>query len=236
MRGLYVVFEGPDGAGKSTTMKTVAEVLPRKLGYALPIELTSHPGSTPLGQHLRQLVKYPETIDPAIKIDSLSRQLLYMVDTIGFVKQRLVPLTNDGTTVFADRSSFISAMVYGTAEGLNLSDIDRLFQLITPPKIDRLYVLQCPWQVGKQRLDARGNLDHFERKPADFFRKVEEIYDRLVTGPAELTLLVSRSVSPRNVVYVDSTLPLDRVVDTITTDLVNVVKELTVSSGEKTTD
>jgi dTMP kinase len=233
MRGLYVVFEGNDGAGKSTTMKAVAEALPKKLGRQIDLELTNHPGSTPLGKHLRQLVKYPETIDPEIKIDSLSRQILYMVDTVSFIKQKLQPALASGRTIFADRSSFISALVYGTAEGLNLADIDRLFQLITPPKMDRLYVLRCPWQVGKQRLDTRGNPDHFERKPSEFFRKVEEAYDRLVTGPEERTLLVSRSVSPKNIVYVDSILPLDRVVDTITTDLVNVIRDLAVSSSEE---
>lgn len=232
MRGLYIVFEGNDGAGKSSTMKAVADALPKKLGRNITLELTHHPGSTPLGKHLRQLVKYPETIDPGIKIDSLSRQILYMVDTVSFIKQKLQPALEAGTTVFADRSSFISALVYGTAEGLNLADVDRLFQLITPPKMDRLYVLRCPWQVGKQRLDTRGNPDHFERKPSEFFRKVEEAYDRLITGPEERTLLVSRSVSPKNVVYVDSILPMDRVVDTITTDLANVIRDLAVSSVE----
>lgn len=225
MRGLYVVFEGNDGAGKSTTMKAVAEALPKKLGSEIPLELTHHPGSTPLGKHIRQLVKYPEQIDPEIKIDSLSRQILYMVDTVSFIKQRLIPALDAGRTVFADRSSFISALAYGTAEGLDLADIDRLFQLITTPKMDRLYVLRCPWQVGKSRLDRRANPDHFERKPPEFFRKVEEAYEQLVTGPEDRTLLVSQSVSPKNIVYIDSILPLDRVVDTITSDLVNVIRD-----------
>ncbi len=233
MRGLYVVFEGNDGAGKSTTMRAVAEALPKKLGQQIELELTNHPGSTPLGKHLRQLVKYPETIDSEIKIDSLSRQILYMVDTVSFIKQKLTPALEAGRTVFADRSSFISALVYGTAEGLNMADVDRLFQLITPPKMDRLYILRCPWQVGKQRLDTRNNPDHYERQSSEFFRKVEESYDRLVSGSEERTLLVSRSVSPKNIVYVDSILPLDRVVDTITTDLVNVIHDLASSSSEE---
>lgn len=233
MRGLYVVFEGNDGAGKSTTMKAVAEALPRKLGHAIDLELTNHPGSTPLGKHIRRLVKYPETIDSTIEIDSLSRQILYMVDTVSFIKQKLIPAIESGRTVFADRSSFISALVYGTAEGLNVADIERLFQLITPPKMDRLYVLRCPWQVGKQRLDTRGNPDHFERKPPEFFRKVEEAYERLITGPEERTLLVSKSVNPRNVVYVDSTGPMDRVVDAICSDLVSAIRDLAASSPDE---
>lgn len=226
-RGVYVIFEGGDGAGKSTTMKAVAEELTKRLPVTVPTHLTHHPGSTPLGTHIRKLVKYPEEIDANIRIDSLSRQILYMVDTVSFVKQRLEPALKANELVFADRSSFISAMAYGTAEGLDLADIERLFQLITPPKADRLYVLQCPWQVGKTRLEGRPeHADHFERKPAAFFAKIEEIYNNLITGPVERTMLVSRSVNLDNIIHIDSTLPLADVVDTIVTDLLTRVIKL----------
>ncbi len=233
-RGIYVIFEGNDGAGKSTTMKAVAEALPARLGRNVTIHLTHHPGSTPLGAHLRKLVKYPEEIDANIKIDSLSRQLLYMVDTVSFVKQRLEPALNNGETVFADRSSFISAMVYGTAEGLSLSDIDRLFQIIVPPKADRLYILRCPWIVGRERLTQRNEkLDHFERKPNAFFEKVEEIYDHLITGSSERTVLISKSVNLENIIYIDSTQPLHMVVDNIVSDLVKHTRVLNSISTEE---
>lgn len=230
MRGMYVVFEGADGAGKSTTMRAVAQELQRRVG-PIPHQLTYHPGSTPLGTHIRKLVKYPEQIDPDINIDPLSRQILYMVDTVSFVRQLLEPAISSGTSVFADRSSFISALVYGAAEGLKMVDIDRLFQLIVPPRMDRLYVLRCPWQVGRERLKQRNDLDHFERKPEAFFARLEEIYDRLITGPTDRTLLVTRSVSPQDLIYVDATAPLDRVVDIIVSDLVKLRAELE-ESGE----
>src|SRR5688572_9648711 len=136
MHGLYIVFEGPDGAGKSSTMKAVAEALPTRLSCSQPLRLTNDPGSTPLGAHLRKLVKNPELIDPAITIDSLSLQTLYMVDTISFIKQILEPALANDEIVFADRSSFVSAMAYGLSEGLDFPVIERLFQLITPPQAD----------------------------------------------------------------------------------------------------
>ncbi len=225
----YVVFEGNDGAGKTTTMQAVATALQTAIGHTIPFQLTHHPGSTPLGAHIRRLVKYPESLtsptEPPITIDNLSRQILYMVDTVSFIRQRLEPALARGELVFADRSSFISALVYGTAEGLALTDIDRLFQLITPPKMDRLYVLRCPWQVGRERLAKKNEQrDHFERKPHQFFRAVEDIYDNLLTGPAERLLLVSRSANPRDVVYIDSSAPFDKVVETIVADLAQLLK------------
>lgn len=220
---MYIVFEGPDGCGKSTTMKAVAEALPTALDQSLTIHQTFHPGSTPLGTHLRQLVKFPEKIDPTITIDPLSRQLLYMVDTVSFIKQRLEPALAIGETVFADRSSFISALAYGMAEGLTVEEVSRLFGVITPPQMDRLYILSCPWQVCRERLLSRpGQRDHWERKADNFFQRLEGIYNRLIAGPPERTVLVSNSVQLRNIIYVDSTLPLARVVDTIVKDLTTV--------------
>lgn len=225
MPGLYIVFEGSDGSGKSTTMTAVAEALTKTFG-PLPICLTNHPGSTPLGKHIRKLVKFPEQIDVDIKIDDLSRQVLYMVDTISFVRSILEPtLAKDGI-VFADRSSFISALVYGTADGLALTDIARLFQLITPPRIDRLYVMRCPWQVSQKRMGGtRTVLDHYDKKSIDFLKKIEEIYDNLITGPAARTVLISRSVAADNVMYVDATMSLDQVVSFVVADLRKIMEE-----------
>ena len=216
-QGLYVIFEGLDGSGKSTTMQGVTEAL----GDRLQIKQTHHPGSTPLGAHIRKLVKFPHEIDPNIQIDDLSRQMLYMVDTVSFIKSILEPALEAGETVFADRSSFISAMVYGIADGLNIEDVQRLFQLIVPPKADRLYILQCPCELGKERVqfNRTGTEDHYDKKSLFFFKKAQNIYDNLLTGSATQTILVSRAVALENVIYIDATQPSHKVVRDIVEDL-----------------
>lgn len=218
MSGMYVIFEGNDGAGKTTTMKAVSEELKRRHPGYEPL-LTHHPGSTPLGKHLRQLVKYPSQIDPSIIIDDLSRQMLYMVDAISFTKTLLEPALQDNRTVFADRSSYISALVYGFADGLSINEISRLFDIYTPPKADRLYVLQCPWSISKERTKERGELDHYDSKSMDFYNRVETMYSTLLSGPAEKTMLVSKSVALSDVKYIDTSWPVDTIVQTIVDDL-----------------
>ena len=99
---MYVIFEGVDGAGKSTTMNAVVDKLNSIIPGFNPV-MTSQPGSTPLGKHIRQLVKYPPTIDPSIQIDNLSRQLLYMIDMINYINVVLKPSLADRKAVFADR-------------------------------------------------------------------------------------------------------------------------------------
>lgn len=235
MSGLYVIFEGSDGAGKTSTMKAVAEAIPDLLqSHGLPkdkkVHLTHHPGSTPLGTHLRKLVKQPETIDPAIEIDPLSRQMLYMVDCISFAKSILEPALESNELVFADRSVLISAMVYGCAEGMSIEEVHRLFALYEPPKADRLYILRCPWTVAKERMiQDRGEdvkLDYFDRKPDGFFDTIASYYDDLITGPPERIMAVSRSVALDDVIYIDATQPIDRVVDQIIGDLDGIMSRV----------
>lgn len=219
---MYIIFEGNDGVGKSSTMHAVAE----KVRFERPdcdIVLTHHPGSTPLGAHIRQLVKFPHQIDPAINIDEYSRQLLYMVDTINFIKTLLIPSLEEGKTVFADRSSFISSMVYGLADGLNLSQISRLLELITPPKADKLFILQCPWQTAKARITkTRTELDHYDKKQAEFFERIERTYDTLLNGSPTQTMMVTKVVALSDVIYVDTTLSQNTVIDIISKHVIEL--------------
>lgn len=224
MTGLYLVFEGIDGAGKSTLMAKVDKGI-STLWPSYKIHSTHHPGSTPLGAHLRKLVKRPETIDPAIKIDDLSRQMLYMVDTISFVRSMLEPALERGEIVLADRSSFISALAYGMADGLSLADISRLFQIITPPRMDRLYVLSLPAQVGYERIKSNRGPDHYDRKPLEFFTRLETIYENLITGSAEQIALVTRSVAIDDVIYLDATTPPEQLANKVIEDVVRLKHE-----------
>jgi len=225
-QGLYAIFEGIDGAGKSTVMGRVAEKLQEhKETPLLPIKLTKHPGATPLGAHLRTLTKYPEQIDPDIEMDELSRQLLFMVDTTCFVKTVLEPSLKNGEIIFADRSSFISAIVYGTAGGLDLAQVNQMFSLVRPPRADRLYIFRCPWKIAKDRIKDRADgPDVYERKSKEFYDKVQDVYNNLVTGPPERLVMVNHSVALDDVIYVDATMPIDDVVTMITDDLFKVLQ------------
>ena len=228
-RGIYVIFEGMDGTSKTTSMHLAAQALREKLLPVFPdivIRETHHPGSTPLGKHLRQLVKYPTSISPDIEIDDLSRQMLYMVDTVAFVKSVLMPALADNEIVFADRSTFISALAYGSADGLSINDILRIFSVMTPPKADRVYILQCPWSVGKTRIHKeRTNLDHYDKMNDEYHDRLEKIYDNLVTGPAERTIAVSTCVAIDDIQYVDTNMDQEAVIATIMSDLLQLIAE-----------
>jgi len=218
-RGLWIVLEGPDGVGKTTAMDAVAS----QLAAARPdleIIKTRHPGATPLGRHLRQLVRAPADINPEIKLGALAIQLLMVVDHINFKDLVLEPALNRGAIVLADRCDLISGLVYGSASGLSPLQINSLFNLAARPRLDRLYVLTCPVELAKERLQARqGNrLDEFERLDG-----VMDIYRTLLSKSSqERLVLLNRVVALENVKYIDSCPPADDVARAISTDVLRL--------------
>lgn len=222
MPGAYVIFEGGDGVGKSTIIEAVSKRLEKIDRFAGKVVTTRQPGGTILGTHLRKLVKYPHQIDPNMVIDDQSRQILYMVDSIACAKQVIQPAIEAGKIAMTDRSSFVSSLVYGIADGLDIEDIDRLFSLYTPPKADRLYILQCPYNVTRSRLsvaDSTLQKDHYDTKPSDFFAKIEQIYNDLLTGPIGWKILINRIVALENVKYIDSSRDAEKVAQEIADDI-----------------
>jgi len=223
LAGHYVIFEGPDLVGKSTTMHLVAEEL-RKTIKNYNIVETYHPGSTPLGAHLRKLVKFPHQIDPEIQIDNLSRQMLYMVDTVSFIKLKLEPLLKLDTIILSDRSSFISAMAYGIADGLKYADIKKLFDIVDTPQADRVYVLQCPHNVLEQRRDtSRDQTDHYDKKDIDFKLKLASIYNNLIVESSEQLSIVQKIVDVNNLKYINANRPSINIVNDIVDDISKLV-------------
>jgi dTMP kinase len=219
-RGLWVALEGPDGVGKTTTLEAVAD----QLSVARPdIEIvrTRHPGATPLGRHLRQLVKSPAEINPEIRLGSLSEQLLMIVDHINFKDLVLEPALARGAIILADRCDLISGLVYGMASGLSPLQLNSLFNLAARPRLDRLYVLTCPIELAKKRLIERqaDRLDKFERLDG-----VMDIYRTLLSKSAqERLVLLNRIVALENVKYIDTCPSIEEVARSISADVLRLV-------------
>jgi dTMP kinase len=171
--GKYIVFEGGDYAGKSTTLSMVAlklqEICDRK------VHITRHPGSTELGGGLRELIKNKNLV-----VDPIARQCVYAADAINFVNTMLIPALENGDIVLADRSSFISGLIYSSADEISKETYNKIWTIVNPPKIDRLYILQCDDSTLLNRMALRSNEDHYDNKPFEFMKAVHDQYSNLV--------------------------------------------------------
>ncbi len=178
--GLFIAFEGGEGAGKSTHLRRLTERLDR-LGVAHL--LVREPGGTPAGERIRQIV-----LDPETHIFAETELLLYLASRAEFVKRVVRPALDRGELVLADRFEMSTYAYQGIARGLGLERVRELNAFATGGlKPDGTVLLALDPDVGRGRL--RGEGDRLEREHADFHRAVAAAYEALAESePGVITI------------------------------------------------
>ncbi len=163
----FIVFEGGDGAGKSTQARALLRRLRRR---SLPAILTREPGGTPLGESLRRLLKTREGITPK------SELLLFAAARSQLVREVIRPALRNGITVICDRFSASTVAYQGYGRGLERDLVERINLTatggLTP---DLTILLYLPLSAGTA-LKAGHHGDHFDDAPDDFQERVREGY------------------------------------------------------------
>ena len=187
-RGRFLVFEGIEGAGKSTQLPLVE----RRLGDAgVKTLATREPGGTPLGESLRAVL-----LDPRFTGMSPAAELLVMFAARAEHLAKVIePALAAGTWVLCDRFTDATFAYQGGGRGVDATQIAALEETAQGGlRPDLVLVLDVPVEVGLARAGrrrqmtmgfpaapaeaglARGMTDRFEREDADFFRRVREVY------------------------------------------------------------
>jgi thymidylate kinase len=175
--------------------------------------LTHHPGATPLGKHIRKLVKTPEVFDEPgadpITIDEASVQILMMVDFNCFVNTKLIPYLDNGGIMLSDRTNYISSIVYGVAGGVKLTTINKWLGLVQSPSPDRVFVISNKWETIKERMQKatdRTKSDRYDFNES-FLHRVSDLYDNLLNLSPDALAMLSRYVPLEHIKYVNGDMP-----------------------------
>ncbi len=147
MSGVFIAFEGGEGAGKSTQARCLESHL-RAQGYNAV--LVREPGSTQLGDYLRAYLVNNEPIVP------LAELLLFEAARAQLVEERIRPLLDDGAVVIADRFAGSTVAYQGHGRGIKLDRIRWLNDFAT----GRLYpdltiLLSIDPLIGLERVNSR---------------------------------------------------------------------------------
>lgn len=166
-KGLFITFEGPEGAGKSTQCRRLAAWLKRR-GYS--VLLTREPGGTRIGRQLRKILlnKNHHEISPAVEL------FLYEASRAILVSEVIIPALKKGRAVIVDRFQDSTWTYQGWAGKMDLKLIDRLGQEVLGglrPQIT--FLLDLPVRKGLARVR---HPNRFEAKPLAFHEKVREGY------------------------------------------------------------
>ena len=183
-RGKFITFEGIDGAGKSTHIHWLAELL-RSQGHT--VVTTREPGGTPLGEKLRALL-----LTETMHLET--EALLMFAARREHVASVIEPALLRGDWVISDRFTDASFAYQGGGRGLQMNKLHILEDWVhghLQPDLTLLFDL--PLAVAQSRMTESRELDRFEREQAAFHERVRQAYldratqsgERIKVVPAE---------------------------------------------------
>lgn len=179
MTGLFITFEGPDGAGKTTQLRLLAEYL-EEGGYT--VRRTREPGGTVLSDQIRGLL-----LDPAYQgMDERAEALLYMAARAQHVAELIAPALERGEVVISDRYADSTLVYQGVARNLNRTALVNINTFATSGLTPHLTILlDGDVSVLGGRLAGRGCHDRIEQEAAAFHEAVRQGFLALAAAEPE---------------------------------------------------
>jgi dTMP kinase len=169
LSGKFITFEGIDGAGKSTHIGFVADLLRAR---GLHVVTTREPGGTALGEQLRELLLHqPMHLE--------TEALLMFAARREHLAQVIEPALARGDWVISDRFTDASFAYQGGGRKLARGKLEALEQWVHPQRQPDLTLLfDVPLAVARERLNASRTPDKFEQEQAEFFAATRAEYLR----------------------------------------------------------
>jgi len=184
-RGLFIVFEGGEGVGKSTNLQYVAAWLRQR---GISVLCTREPGGTPLAEEIRHVLVTPRDE----KFDPLTELLLVFAARAQHLKTIILPALEDGCWVLCDRFTDATFAYQGYGRGISLDTISQLERLVqSDVRPDMVFLLDADSAVGLERARLRGGLDRFEREDIEFYRAVRNGYLHRANAEAHRYVIVN---------------------------------------------
>lgn len=208
-RGRFIVFDGPDGSGKSTQFRRFIALAEDR---GVPVCEVREPGGTHIGEAIRRVL-----LDPSVKeeVDLNCEMLLFMASRAQLIAQKIRPALARRELVLADRFISSTLAYQGTAGGLAVADILRVGQVAlgaTWP--DLVVVFDVDERTAAARIspllrDREFDADHdrMEAKGAAYHSRVRQGY------------LDQAAADPQRYLVVDATRDADAVFESLLTGM-----------------
>ena len=161
---MFITLDGIDGGGKSTQIELLAKYLE---GKGLQVAQFRDPGSTPLGNAVREILLHREDIPLA----NTAEMLLYMAARAQLVAEQIRPALESGATVICDRYLLANVVYQGSAGGMDVDALWTVGRIATGGLMpDVTIVLDLDPSIAASRIQ-RGQ-DRLEKRGIAYFEKV----------------------------------------------------------------
>jgi dTMP kinase len=181
VRGLFITFEGGEGAGKSTQIKRLAETLRAR---GLDVLVTREPGGSPGAEAVRHVLLSgaAEPLGPAMEA------LLFAAARSDHVEQVIRPAIDAGKIVLCDRFMDSTRVYQGTAAGLGPEFLGPLEEVAINGMVpDLTLILDIDPAEGLRRAASRGSMapDRYEKETLDLHQARREAFLEIARNEPE---------------------------------------------------
>jgi len=191
LAGRFIVFDGPDGSGKSTQFRRFAAWC-REHGQA--VCEVREPGGTAIGEQIRGILLDPINTEMSLRCE----MMLYMASRAQLIEQVIRPALGRGEFVLADRFVSSTLAYQGTAAGMSMAEIMAVAEVaIGGAWPDLTMVFDVDEKIAATRLNPL--LDRMERKGEEFHRRVRQGYLKQAKDRPQRYAVVDASAEPDQV-------------------------------------
>jgi dTMP kinase len=184
-QGLFISFEGVEGAGKTTNIEFIAE----KIGQAgHEILHTREPGGTEIGEAIREILISKDLPE----MHHNTELLLMFAARAEHLQRKIIPALAQGKWVLCDRFTDATYAYQGAGRGISKDHIlllETMVQGSLRPNYTFLFDLDA--KIGLSRAKSRGETDRFEQQHIDFFNKVRNEYLSMAKGSPDRYRIVN---------------------------------------------
>lgn len=200
MQGLFITFEGPDGCGKTTQMKLLAEYLEKK---GEEVVLTREPGGKGLGEKVREIL-----LNYDGEVSDRCESFLFLADRAQNIDIIVNPAVKEGKIVLCDRHIDSTVAYQGYGRGLDIERINMLNNLATNgKKPDLTFVFDVDVETSMKRVGKEK--DRMESAGIDFHNRVRQGYLELAKQ------------EPNRIKVIDATKSIEEIHD----EVINILKK-----------
>ncbi len=195
-RSAFVSFEGINGCGKTTLMRTLAAVLRER---SQTVVETREPGGTPLGEEIRKLLLEW----PGEKKSERTELLLFAAARAEHVDKVIRPALTAGSWVLCDRFLHSSVAFQGYGRGISLDLIDQANNFAVQGTLpDLVFLLDIDPQTALRRIASRknGEADSFETEELSFHERIRQGFLACADSSSAPFVVLDGSLSPGELV------------------------------------